>query len=134
MSNSFDVSLSLYSRFFVAVANTPRSPQLCQNVFLDSSQTFKGVVTSVVDEALLPLVNSDYFCNYNSVDDIVELVTQVRLLEAQCGLEANESCTERAKSCYIETELGSMNTKFMGVLKGAGNVKFAEDAGEFVGG
>ena len=86
--------------------------EVCERVFPNSSQTFKGVVVSVVDESLLPLVNSDDFCNYQSVDDIVELVTQVRLLEVQCGLEANEACTEKAKARYIETELGSMNAKF----------------------
>ena len=111
------------------VASVLESEQeLCRNVFPDSSQAFKGVVSSVVDEALLPLVNSDDFCNYSSVDDIVELVTQVRHLEARCGLETNESWTERAKERYIETELGSMNAKFKGVLKGVGGVRFAEEA------
>ena len=70
-----------------------------------TSQAFKGVVSTVIDDALLPIINSDDLCNYNSIDDIVELVTQIRRLEKDCGLEANEAWTEKAKNSYMETEL-----------------------------
>ena len=101
--------------------------ELCSTVFPpkdggdgvedSTSQAFKGVVSTVIDDTLLPIINSDELCNYNSIDDIVELVTQIRRLEGECGLVLNEAWTERAKNSYMETEMRSMNSKFKGVLK-----------------